>query len=130
MIATTLYRTTTNKPVLTFIEDLKHQARRHNLNIGVEETVCSDLSHAKPHTNLNLIQISPRQEPDTDTPFPSLLSAKHLTVFRLNEKTEIRFMSYVPEVITQLFQNDTLPDSLSAGYRQIIDLINASCLEA
>lgn len=130
MIATTLYRTTTDKPVFTFIEDLNQQARRHNLNVEVQETVEPELYYPESHADLNLIQISPLQQlAIDDTPSPSLVSAKYLTVFRLDDKTEVRFMSHAPEVITQLFQNEEFPQSLSSGYRLIIDLIDASCQE-
>jgi uncharacterized protein (DUF302 family) len=136
MDQTSIYTTTTDKPLPIFIDDLDRIMQRQGFIIHNRDTVDMAATFSRhdlevePGFDLHMIQICKPGKAAFSlgkNPRRAALMPKFITVFSEEGKTVVQFLMHGRNEVSRLLVDQGFPDSLAETYRTIITLIEAAC---
>lgn len=127
-----LYKAETSKPIEQFVRDLDIEAKKRGFIIHNEDKM--DMAHSfgkhgvevAEGFDLHMIQICKPQKAAKSlqkNPERAILMPKFIMTFSMDNKTQIRFLSYSKDMIASLIKDPEFPDSLEETYKNIIAMI-------
>ena len=127
-----IYQSQTAKPIEQFVDDLDQVARTRGFLIHNKETMemahtfGRHGAHVAEDFDLHMIQIC---KPDKASASlgknleRAVLMPKFVITFSDNGATQIRFLHYRPETVSDLIDDAEFPESLAASFAEIIAVI-------
>jgi uncharacterized protein (DUF302 family) len=127
-----IYHSQTPKPIDRFVDDLDQAARARGFVIHNKETMemahtfGRHGAHVAEDFDLHMIQIC---KPDkaskslSKNPERAVLMPKFVMIFSGSGSTQIRFLHYRPEIVSDLIDDAEFPESLAESFAEIIEVI-------
>lgn len=129
-----LYTAESNKTVAQFVSDFVTVVEKNEFVINNKQTMNMKETFTQhggsvPETfDLHMIQVCKPTKADkslTANPERSILMPKFVHVFSADQKTQVRFLSYGPDTISTLVEQDPdFPGSLAQTYQKIRSMID------
>lgn len=130
----TLYSVESEKPVSLFVEDFVTIAEDNDFVINnkatmnMKETFSSHGGGVPEDFDLHMMQICKPTKADkslTANPERTILMPKFVHVFSKENKTQVRYLGFSPDYITELVPGDAkFPESLKQTYTKIRSMID------
>ena len=127
------YATQTAKSVRDYVQSLGAVLHRNGFIINNEATMDMALAfkahgaEVAPDFDLHMIQVCKPEKAAKSlsaNPERAILMPKFVMVFSRNGETQIRFLSYSPEDISSLVEDDVFPSALAETYVKIRSMID------
>ena len=127
-----IYHSQTPKPIDRFVDDLDRAARARGFVIHNKETMEMARTFGRHGAqvaedfDLHMIQICKPEKAAKSlgkNPERAVLMPKFVMTFGGGGVTQIRFLHYRPETVTDLIDDAEFPDSLAASFAEIIEVI-------
>lgn len=134
-MATEVYRCETDKPLEDFVADLASAASRQGFFIHNESKM--EMAHTfgrhgvkvAEDFDLHMIQVCKPQKAARSlsaNPERAVLLPKFVVVFSRDGKTQVRFLRYGRQLIAELVDDESFPDSLCESFAEIVTLIESA----
>ena len=135
MSRTEIYRSSTEKPLKSYLADLTRIAQEKGFLINNEDNMDMGQTfsnHGYPVSDdfdLHMVQLCKPEKASKSLSKNldrSPLMPKFIMLFSQEEQTRIRLLTYSPDFIAELLDDEEFPDSLAQSFEAIKDIIEAA----